>query len=178
MNILKNLSEFPENNPEEKYTRDMFWLNITYFMGNMLERKDRMSMANGLEVRVPFCDHELIQYVFNIPWHMKFYKNREKGILRLAMKNILPDEILWRKKSPYPKTYHPKYTQLVRQMLESELKDNPLSEIIDQKKLFALIQTKKPWYGQLMSGPQLMGHFFQLARWIKNYRTKLNGINY
>lgn len=169
---LKKAPAFPENNPDEKYKRDLFYLNITYFMGNLLERKDRMSMANGLEVRVPFCDHELIQYVYNIPWHMKFHDGREKGILRLAMKNVLPDEILWRKKSPYPKTFHPEYTKLVCRILEDELKASPLLDIIDKEKLFELAQTKKPWYGQLMSGPQLLGYFFQLCRWFRNYQIE------
>ena len=136
-------------------------------MGNMLERKDRMSMANGLEVRVPFCDHELVEYVFNIPWQIKFYNQREKGILRHAIefqnKNLLPKEIIWRKKNPYPKTYHPEYEKLIFKLLKQKLKDNPLNQIIDTKKLFELIQQKKPWYGQLLSGPQLASYFFQIA---------------
>lgn len=173
LQALKNAPEFPEDDPDEKYIRDMFYLNVTYFMGNLLERKDRMSMANGLEVRVPFCDHNLIQYVYNIPWSMKFYNGREKGILRLAMKNILPEDILWRKKSPYPKTYHPQYTQLICKMLVDELKNSPLLDVINKEKLFELVNTKKPWYGQLMSGPQLMGYFFQLSRWFKDYNINL-----
>ncbi len=173
LQVIKKAPYFPENNPQEKYTREMFYLNITYFMGNLLERKDRMSMANGLEVRVPFCDHELIQYVYNVPWSIKFYNQREKGLLRLAMKNILPDEILWRKKSPYPKTFNPDYTKLISKMLKVELKNSPLSDIIDKQKLFELIETKKPWFGQLMSGPQLMGYFYQLSRWLKKYSVEI-----
>jgi len=170
LEAIKNAPEFPEDNPQEKKMRDLFYLNINYFMANLLERKDRMSMANGLEVRVPFCDHELIQYVFNIPWQIKFYNNQEKAILRLAIenKNLLPKEIIWRKKSPYPKTYDPAYTKLVCDMLKTELKNNNLlSEIIDTKKLFDLAKTKTPWFGQLMSGPQLIGYFFQLSRWLE-----------
>lgn len=167
LNLLKDAPEFPENNPEEKNERDLFYLNINYFMGNMLERKDRMSMANGLEVRVPFCDHELVEYVFNIPWKIKFYNQREKGILRRAIeiqnKNILPQEIIWRKKNPYPKTYHPEYEKLIFKLLKQKLKDNSLNQIIDTKKLFKLIKQKKPWYGQLLSGPQLASYFFQIA---------------
>ena len=170
LEAIKNAPEFPEDDPQEKKMRDLFYLNINYFMANLLERKDRMSMANGLEVRVPFCDHELIQYVFNIPWRIKFYNNQEKAILRLALenKNLLPKEIIWRKKSPYPKTYDPAYTELVCDMLKTELKNNNLlSEIINTKKLFDLAKTKTPWFGQLMSGPQLIGYFFQLSRWLK-----------
>ena len=82
-------------------------LNINWLMSTLLDRKDRMSMASGLEVRVPFCDHRLVQYVWNIPWEMKMYDGREKGILRRALKEILPEDILMRRKSPYPKTHNP-----------------------------------------------------------------------
>lgn len=93
----------------EARRREMFYLNFTWFMSTLLERKDRMSMASGLEVRVPFCDHRIVEYVWNIPWEIKFYNNREKGLLRKAMTGILPEDILWRKKSPYPKTHNPGY---------------------------------------------------------------------
>jgi len=170
---LNNTPEFFEKDQNEKYIRDLTYLNIIYFMSNLLERKDRMSMANGLEVRVPFCDHELVNYVFNIPWKIKFYNQREKGILRLAFKNILPDKILWRKKNPYPKSFVPEYTNLVFKMLDHELKNNILSEILDRDKIFELIYNKHPWYGQLMSGAQLAGYFYQIARWLKKYKIKL-----
>ncbi|MCK9907016.1 asparagine synthase C-terminal domain-containing protein, partial [Frankia sp. Cpl3] len=82
-------------------------------MNTLLDRKDRMSMAASLEARVPFCDHRLVEYVWNIPWEMKTYQNREKGILRKALEGILPDDVLYRKKSPYPKTHNPAYTDAV-----------------------------------------------------------------
>ena len=97
------------------------WLSINYFMSSLLERKDRMSMAVSLEVRVPFADHRLVEYVYNVPWEIKFKNNTEKYLLRAAMEGVLPDKILHRKKSPYPKTHNPAYEQLVQKMLKAAL---------------------------------------------------------
>jgi asparagine synthase (glutamine-hydrolysing) len=168
---------FPKdiNDKHERYIRNLFYINIVYFMNNMLERKDRMSMASSLEVRVPFCDHKLVEYVFNIPWKIKFYNNIEKYILRLSCdkKLLIPQEVLWRKKNPYPKTFDPNYTSLIIKMLSDELINSPLLEIINKQKLFDLIDNKTPWYGQLMSGPQLAGYFYQVSRWMRHYKINL-----
>ena len=109
----KTISHVPYLDGESKFEsrmRELFYLNIKWFMITLLNRKDRMSMSNSLEVRVPFADYRLVEYAFNIPSHIKFYNNREKGILRKALKGILPDDVIYRKKSPYPKTHNPKYT--------------------------------------------------------------------
>ena len=147
-------------------------LNQHYFMQTLLERKDRMSMAKGLEVRVPFADHRLVEYVWNIPWEMKQYGGLEKGILRYAFKGLLPDEVLYRKKNPFPKTHHLAYTEAVRQELQARWQ-NPhsiLRELFEETSFEALIETggasfKKPWFGQLMTGPQLLAYFIQLDEW-------------
>ena len=77
-----------------------------------------MSMSNSLEVRVPFADYRLVEYAFNIPSSIKLCNNREKGILRKALKGILPYDVINRKKSPYPKTHNPKYTKIVQQWMQ------------------------------------------------------------
>ena len=112
----------------------MFYLNIKWFMANLLERKDRMSMACGLEVRVPYCDHRLAEYAWNIPWDIKNLGGMEKGILRLAVKDLLPEAIYNRKKSPYPKTHNPEYTRLVCTALKEVLADPkaPIHALIDK----------------------------------------------
>ena len=97
---------------------------MIWFMTTLLERKDRMSMSASLEVRVPFADHRLVEYVWNIPWEMKMTGNREKGILRKAMEGLLPDEVLYRKKSPYPKTWNPNYLLAVKDMLSKIVENN------------------------------------------------------
>ena len=131
-------------------------------------------MWNGLEVRVPFCDHRILEYSYNIPWDIKNYNGREKGILRYAFEGVLPDEILWRKKSPYPKTHNPIYTEEVKKLLRGvvDKKSSPILEIIDKDKLTDLIETTAsvftvPWYGQLMNGPQILAYLYMVNLWLE-----------
>lgn len=166
----------------EKRMRQMFYLNIKWFMITLLNRKDRMSMRNSLEVRVPFADYRIVEYAYNIPKEMKFYNDREKGLLREAFKGLLPKEILLRKKSPYPKTYHPVYTKTVQKQLLSILKDkkSPLFQIVDYKSVKEIAETegssfKQPWYGQLMMGPQVMAYLVQVNTWMKDYNVRIDG---
>ncbi|SFE23437.1 asparagine synthase (glutamine-hydrolysing) [Paenibacillus catalpae] len=156
--------------------RKMSYLNITRFMPTLLDRKDRMSMAAGLEVRVPFCDHRLVQYVWNIPWEIKTAGDREKGILRRALKGVLPEDVLTRKKSPYPKTHNPNYLSAVKGLLLDILNDpsSPLLPLINVSKVRELAESDSaksniPWFGQLMSGPQLFAYLYQVNTWLKEY---------
>lgn len=167
-------------NPIEAKRRELFYLNIIWFMTTLLDRKDRMSMGASLEVRVPFADHRLVEYVWNIPWKWKMHEDREKGILRKALEGTLPDEVLYRKKSPYPKTHHPVYTSLVKNWLEEILEDksSALYELFDHGKLKSLVETngeafKTPWFGQLMTGPQLLAHLAQMHVWFKDYNINI-----
>lgn len=164
----------------EAQRRQLFYSNMHWFMTNLLERKDRMSMAASLEVRVPFADHRLVEYVWNIPWEMKMTGNREKGILRKAMEGILPEEVLYRKKSPYPKTHHPVYTEKVTALLKdiANNRSSMLHEFFKKDQLEKLIETEgksftTPWFGQLMSGPQLLAHFVQMDMWFKEYQINI-----
>ena len=151
-------------------------LSVDYFMTSLLERKDRMSMASGLEVRVPFADHRILEYVYNVPWEIKFENKTEKALLRNAMKEYLPDKILYRKKSPYPKTHNPLYEKLVTDMLKSSLNDGSsiLKEIINKKKLNELLEADSvTWFGQLMSKPQLIAWLVQFDCWLKTYKPEI-----
>jgi len=106
---------------------------LTRFVQTLLDRKDRMSMAVGLEVRVPFCDHRLVEYAFNIPWEMKTFDGREKSILRAATRDLLPKSISDRVKSPYPSTQDPAYEQALRTSLTQIMadKDAPVRALLD-----------------------------------------------
>lgn len=163
----------------ERFRRKLFWLNMRWFMLNLLERKDRMSMASGLEVRVPYCDRELVDYIWNIPWDIKCAKDREKGILRLAMEDLLPEDVIWRKKSPYPKTFNPKYANMVTDMLKDELSmpNPPVFDLLNKKEIEKLMinpsAITKPFFGQLMAGPQLLAWVVQLNMWLKEYSISL-----
>lgn len=166
--------------PEDKKRREMFYLNQLWFMTTLLDRKDRMSMGASLEVRVPFSDHRLVEYIWNIPWHMKRYGNQEKGILRKALEGILPNEVLYRKKSPYPKTHNPAYTKAVTDWLSEIVADNdsPIFQLMDREELKKLVASEgksitTPWFGQLMTGPQLLAHLGQIDYWLKKYNVKI-----
>ncbi|MET4563301.1 asparagine synthase (glutamine-hydrolyzing) [Lysinibacillus parviboronicapiens] len=165
---------------EASKRREMFYLNMVWFMQTLLERKDRMSMGASLEVRVPFADHRLVEYAWNIPWEMKNLDGKEKGLLRKAMEHLLPEEVLYRKKNPYPKTYHPVYTTGVQKWLRDILSDKNsiLHELFERQKLSELIETggktfKVPWYGQLMAGPQLLAYLGQIHVWFEHYNIQL-----
>ncbi|GEN52936.1 asparagine synthase (glutamine-hydrolyzing) [Halobacillus faecis] len=163
---------------DSKKHRQMSYLNMNWFMQTLLERKDRMSMGASLEVRVPFSDHRLVEYVWNVPWSMKFYNNQEKGLLRQALRGILPDKVLFRKKNPYPKTFHPDYTKAVCTWMEETLADSnaPLFDIFDRDQVRKLNDSEgksidTPWFGQLMTGPQLIAHLCQIDHWLRTYKV-------
>ncbi len=170
---------FDGDNAEEARRREISYLNIIWFMTNLLDRKDRMSMASGLEVRVPFCDHRLVEYVWNIPWEMKNKDNISKNILRKACEGILPDDVLYRKKSPYPKTHNPYYEQAMKAYMRTlaEDKDALLFAFVDKKKLLSLLDEDsdygKPFFGQLMAGPQFLGYLAQVDYWLREYKPRI-----
>jgi asparagine synthase (glutamine-hydrolysing) len=176
---LKEVPTYDGDNPKEARLREIFYLSLTRWMPTLLERKDRMSMAFGLEVRVPYCDHRIVEYMWNVPWHMKYDGTREKSLLRHALSGKLPHDVLWRKKSPYPKTYNPEYVKMVRNWAADILqeKDNALREIFDLKTVKNILDSdadmKLPWFGQLMAVPQFFAYIIQLDCWFKKYSVKL-----
>ena len=177
LDTMTNTSKNPFDTPLEQRMKEMMKLNIDWFMQTLLDRKDRMSMYNALEVRVPFCDYRIAEYLYSVPWEMKDYKNYEKGLLREAMKEYLPNEILWRKKSPYPKTHNPNYLKTVRDRLSDVISNSnsPLLRIAKKSELEKLLTDNKsqPWYGQLMTTPQTVAYFLQIDYWMKKYNVKI-----
>ena len=159
--------------------RGMFVLNLDWFMATLLDRKDRMSMYSGLEVRVPFCDHRIVEYAYNMPWDFKSLEGREKGIVRRAFANELPKEIVYRKKSPYPKTFHPVYTRLCADYVRRIFEDNTsvAASLFDRNAVQKLMQRPEslaePWFGQLMRTPQIFAYIIQLDRWFRHYHVKI-----
>ena len=162
----------PGTAPVERRMKEMVNLNFRWFMQTLLDRKDRMSMFSSLEVRVPFCDWRIAEYLYAVPWAYKDHQGREKGLLRYAMAGLLPPEILLRKKSPYPKTWDPRYTELVtarlRRLLEE--KDAPIFHLVRREALEGLLEggSGRPWYGQLMTGPQTIAYMLQVDMCLKN----------
>lgn len=176
---IREINVLPEENETETNRRRISYLNIRYFMQTLLNRMDRTSMFSGLEARVPFADRTLVDYVFNIPWKMKAKDGLVKNILRQASKGLLPDEILFRQKSPYPKTYNPYYEKLLASRLQEVMQDSksPLHKLLDPIALKQFLSNPKdygkPWYGQLMAGPQMIAYLLQIDYFLRKYNVQI-----
>ncbi len=175
--VCRESDVLPEASDTERRMKEMVNLNFRYFMQTLLDRKDRMSMYHGLEVRVPFCDYRIAEYLYGVPWAYKDYNGQEKGLLRHAMEGLLPEEVLHRKKSPYPKPLDPRYEQLLSARVEGLLEDRgaPLWQLIRPEAAAALLTQESPWpwYGQLMRRPQLMAYLCQIDFWLRHYQVEL-----
>jgi len=177
LNEIEFCEEFSENTIEKK---KITYLTMNWFMQTLIDRADRMAVYSGLEVRVPFCDYRIAQYLWNIPWNIKALNNREKGLLRHISKDFLPREIVDRKKSPYPKTFNPNYLSKVKELaLENFNNQNAkIYSIMDKDFIDNLLSTNgenisTPWYGQLMTGPQLIAYFLQIEMWLEIYNPEI-----
>ncbi len=177
LQTIRESDILPGTSPQETRMKQMVNLNYRWFMQTLLDRKDRMSMYHGLEVRVPFCDYRIAEYLYGVPWEFKDYQNHEKGLLRQAMVGYLPEEVLWRKKSPYPKTYDPRYLELVSAMLRKVLADDnaPIFQLVRREALEELLTAEYawPWYGQLMKVPQTIAYMLQINFWLAEYKIVL-----
>lgn len=177
---LKDVQILDEDSMETAEKRKISHLTMNWFMQTLLDRSDRMAMYNGFELRVPFCDYRLAEYVWNIPWEMKALNGREKGLLRYIMKDLLPEEIVNRKKSPYPKTWNPTYLACVKQMLTKIMTDKnaPINNLLNREYILEILATDgkaftRPWFGQLMTGPQLMAYLCQVNMWLEKYQPMI-----
>lgn len=177
---IENMSYGEFDSKSDRLRRRLTYLNMKWFMATLLERKDRMTMGASLEVRVPFADVRLVEYLYNVPWEYKYKPGIEKSLLREAMDEWLPTEVLERKKNPYPKTFNPRYGELVSDGLKHclEKENSVLKELFDIKKLNELIDTKgesinTPWFGQLMTGPQLLAYLYQFHKWFEIYGLEI-----
>jgi asparagine synthase (glutamine-hydrolysing) len=165
--------------PDEARRRRVSYLNQRWFMQTLLDRMDRASMHSGLEARVPFADHRIIEYLFNVPWEFKFKGGVEKHLLRTATADLLPTELLYRKKSPYPKTYNPGYERILRLRLRAVIDSTsePLNLLVDPERVREFLDRPaeygKPWFGQLMAGPQMMAYLLQINDWLKIYTPEI-----
>lgn len=175
----KTIQELSESDRLDKYKK-LFYINMTHFMTTLLDRKDRMTMGATIEARVPFADTKLIEYLWNLPFDYKYQNNTEKYLLRKAFEDIIPNEVLYRKKNPYPKTHHPYFLKAVTSMLKERLKNpnSSLYKIFDITEINKLLDDKIddfiPWFGQLMTKPQLIAYLYQFDLWIEEYNINLD----
>lgn len=173
------LAEVPHvstTDPLERRMREVCYLHLTRFVQILLDRKDRMSMASGLEVRVPFCDHRLVQYVFNTPWALKTFDGREKSLLRAATRDVLPASIVERVKSPYPSTQDPAYEKAVRGDLADLVSDRnaPVHELIDVERVRAAVDAPSENAATSLEVDRAqMENVLQLNAWMTRYSPTL-----
>jgi asparagine synthase (glutamine-hydrolysing) len=178
--IIKNVDYLDSDDELSRRRREMFCLNYYGFMQTLSERAYTMS-GDSLQILMPFSNAEVAEYAFNIPWEMKSFMNREKGLLRHAFGDIMPESVAWRKKSPFPKTHNPQYMRLVTSTLCEIVKrdDCRIVEIYDKNKLDELIRKqgssfKENWFGQLMSVPQIFAYLIQLEFWLREFDVQIN----
>ena len=157
--------------------RDLFRMQrlcLDYFMPNLQERASKMCGDCGLEVLTPLCDDRIVQYVYSVPWDMKRMDGIDKGLYRRTVRDIMPEKLRMRKKSPYPKTCSAEYTNLIRDLMTKLIADTraPLWTFIDVERVAQIAAsdlsvTDTPWYGQLMAGPQMLAYLLQINSWMR-----------
>jgi asparagine synthase (glutamine-hydrolysing) len=168
---VPHLPDGPLAEGHERRMREMCYVHLTRFVCWLLDRKDRMSMATGLEVRVPFCDHRLVEYVFNTPWAMKTFDGREKSLLRAAAGDFLPESVAQRKKVPYPATQDPTYDTAVREALGKLLvEDSPALALVDRARCEAAAAGEPD--GEVHRTD--IEFVLQLDTWLRDYHVRLD----
>jgi asparagine synthase (glutamine-hydrolysing) len=170
---VAEVTPLPGESEHERRMRVICYLHLTRFVRMLLDRKDRMSMAVGLEVRVPFCDHRLVEYVYNTPWSLKTYDGREKSLLRGATKDVLPQSVIERVKSPYPSTQDPKYPTMLQQQVKELLTDadNPIFEVVNREFLNTAVQSDPAAFNPMSR--HALERSLDLAAWLDIYRPEV-----
>ncbi|GAA2838917.1 asparagine synthase (glutamine-hydrolyzing) [Crossiella cryophila] len=161
------------DDPREQRLRRICHVHLSQFLTNMLDRKDRMSMAVGLEVRVPFCDHRLVEYVYNAPWALKTFDGKEKSLLRGAARGLLPSTVLERRKSPYPSTQDVKYLLAVQDQLHELLsrRDATVFEIIERDWVRAVATTDPALIDRATRA--FLERLLDITMWLDIYRPEM-----
>lgn len=177
LQTIRDADIHPDNTPTERRIKELVNLNMNWFMQTLLDRGDRMGNSAGVEIRVPFCDYRIVEYLYGVPWEYKDHKGYEKGLLRKAMEGVLPHSVLYRKKSPFPKTYDPAYLETVSQMLRAVINDpnSPIFQLVRKDALEDLLNHDFmwPWYGQLMRRPQTIVYMLQINDWLEHYSVRI-----
>ncbi|WXA89845.1 asparagine synthase (glutamine-hydrolyzing) [Pendulispora rubella] len=177
----RSLGEVPklgQDTREDARIREVAYLALTRWLPALLDRKDRMSMASGLEVRVPFCDHRLVEYLWNVPWSMKTAGDMEKGLLRRAVRDLLPAQIVHRRKSAFPANPHPGYVRSLRERVDELLLDvnAPVFDLVDRVEVRRRLNAGEPLPSPRASSSQTAGLNFLLNvnSWLRTYRVRIH----
>ncbi|MEU3193213.1 asparagine synthase (glutamine-hydrolyzing) [Streptomyces sp. NPDC006992] len=166
----------PGESETERVMRRVGHAHLTRWLPLLLSRDDRLSMAVGLELRVPYCDHRLVEYVYNIPWAMKTADGREKSVLRSAVADLLPDSVTQRRKSPFPITQDPHYGQVLRQRFDAVVADpaSPVRPLLDGPACAELAAEDRPIAVDGWGERRNVEMVLQLDAWLRHYRVRLD----
>lgn len=169
---LSDVPQLAGEGTEDGRYRKLAYLALTRFVRNLLEKKDRMSMAAGLEVRVPFCDHRLVEYMFNTPWSQKRFDGREKSVLRATVHDALPQSVVMRKKSPWPDTQDPRFFALLREQLGDLVvdRDHPIFDVFDHTAVVELIAMPDDAGGAPRAACE---RILEVGTWLDMYQPQL-----
>lgn len=160
-----------DETPEQHRSRELQHLSLTRWLRQLLHRKDRLSMAHGLEVRVPYCDHRLVEYAFSVPWTEQTRDGREKSLLRAAGAKHLPGAVLWRAKNHYPATHDPGYNAGLQQLARTCLDADRVTDVVDRTRIDPLLDAPA---GGLDWGMRLrLERAVDLALWLDHARPEL-----
>jgi len=170
---IAEVEPLPGAEAHERRMREICYLHLTRFVRVLLDRKDRMSMAVGLEVRVPFCDHRLVDYVYNTPWSMKTFDGREKSLLRAATGNVLPQSVAQRVKSPYPSTQDPHYAGALQQLGKELLAEpsHPIFQIVRREWLDEALQVDPAEMSSIVRNS--LDRALDIATWLDLYSPEI-----
>ena len=175
----KSLAKVPVlkgENKEEARLREIYYLNLQWFMSTLVDRSQRAGQYIGILPRMPYADPDLVSYMFNVPWSTKLKDGIPKYTLRHAFSDLLPTKLINRKKSPFPKTYNPAYTEALGRVLTEQVltKNSKLYPLLDIQQTKNMINHHRgPWFGQLMQGPQQMAYLIQIEYWMQKYKIEL-----
>ena len=172
--LIARVPRLPGEDPLNARMREVLFLSMQRPLLYLLDRKDRMSMAHGLEVRVPYCDHRLVEYVWNIPWSMKVADGREKSPLRLAAKGIVPEPTLARPKSAYPGTHDPAYERDVLRYVDKLVDDrsSPLYGVLDAERVEE-IRSRGERTMTWLNAAHLLLPLLEIDVWMREYGVQL-----
>ncbi|WP_369368368.1 asparagine synthase (glutamine-hydrolyzing) [Streptomyces sp. CG4] len=168
---LAAVPHLDEETPAEHRQRELQHLSLTRWLRQLLHRKDRLSMARGLEVRVPYCDHRLVEYAFNVPWSLKSHDGREKSLLRAMGAGLAPESVLHRPKNHYPATHHPDYNRGLQQLARDALAEPQVRALADETRIKPCLDTPPD---RLRWGHRLrLERVVDLALWLDHHRPEL-----
>ncbi|HSR24097.1 MAG TPA: asparagine synthase-related protein, partial [Candidatus Eisenbacteria bacterium] len=168
-------SALVEDGDRGRMARRFTYLHLTRYSPVLLERQDRMSAAAGVDVRMPFGDHRLIEYVFNVPEDIRLFDGgRSKSVLRAAVADLLPREILERPSSQHPVPRGDAYDDVIAEEFRALAgqRSAPIMEIADPARMAWLTKDLDRGSSRIYVR-RIRADVVALNRFLERYRPRL-----